>query len=64
MPVHLQNVAIIASNPTPPPILISFSNDADRTGMGDAKESRRAQTDAHADDTACVVKAKPYPHIQ
>lgn len=51
-------MAILDSNPNPPPNISSVSNDAECTAIGDAKEPLRAQTDVHADYAVRVVKAK------
>lgn len=60
-PIRSQAVAILASNRTSPPVVISVSNDAEHRAMQDAKEPLKAQMDAYTNHTAHIVKARTIP---
>lgn len=55
---HTYAKEILASNPTPSPLVSSVSVDAEGTAIGNAKKPLRAQTEAHRDYTVCVVRTK------
>lgn len=61
MPIHSRAVAILAFNPTPPPILASVRNDLECTATEEAKEPSKPQINVQADYTFRTVEAKTIP---
>lgn len=61
VPIHSRAETIFTSSLTPPLIVASVSNNAERSATGDAKEPQKAQTAVHAIHTVSVIKNKTIP---